>query len=128
MERVGTKPKSRVFIVEDRDDMRATLADLLTATGAFEPVASAKTEAEASLWLEEHPAQWDLAIIDLVLEQGSGFGVIQRARAVHPQGRIVVMSGYLSENLKGHCVSLGADAVFEKGTWGPIELWLKNLR
>lgn len=80
-----TSPKLRVFLVEDRDDVRGALEELLTATGRFEPVARAKTEGEANLWLEEHQRLWDIAIVDLVLEQGSGFSVIQRARRLHPR-------------------------------------------
>ena len=29
--------------------------------------ATASTEAEAKLWLDDHPAEWDLAVVDLVL-------------------------------------------------------------
>ncbi len=58
------------------------MQDLLAATGSFETVATAKTEGEANLWLEDHPAQWDLTIVDMVLEQGSGFGVWIRVNAI----------------------------------------------
>ena len=114
----------RVFLVEDRHDVQVALEELLRASGPFETIATATTEAEAKLWLQEHPAQWELAVVDLILEEGGGFGVVQRARALHRRGRIAVMSGYLSDGLKRHCVSLGADVVFEKGTPTEFQRWL----
>ena len=106
----------RVFLVEDMKQVQAVLADLLSALGDFRLVHATATEAEAKLWLAEHPDGWDLAVVDLVLDQGSGMGVIPQARAAAQGhgGNVVVFSDYASDGIRSHCLRLGADAVFLK--------------
>jgi DNA-binding NarL/FixJ family response regulator len=112
----------RVFLVEDMKQVQGVLADLLASLGDFRLVAASRTEAEAKLWLEENPGAWDLAIIDLVLDQGTGMAVIPRARnpggseggEAREGGNIVVFSDYASDGIRNHCLKLGADAVFLK--------------
>jgi DNA-binding NarL/FixJ family response regulator len=69
-----------VFVVEDQRQMQSVLTDLLQSLGDFRIVGSATTEAEALAWLDQHEGSWRLAIIDLVLDQGTGINVIGRAR------------------------------------------------
>ena len=106
----------RVFLVEDMKQVQCVLADMLASVGDFTLVGTSRTEAEARLWLQEHPGAWDLAIIDLVLDQGTGMGVIPCARdaTVAEGGNIVVFSDYASDGIRNHCLKLGADAVFLK--------------
>jgi DNA-binding NarL/FixJ family response regulator len=104
----------RIFLVEDVKQMHSVLEDLLNVVGSFEIVANRATEAEAILWLEEHPGEWDLALVDLILEQGTGMGVIPRARKAAPNAKVVVLSDYATPGIQEHCVRLGADAVFQK--------------
>ena len=104
----------RVFLVEDVGRMRDALADLIGGLEGFRVVGMASTEGEASLWLDEHPAGWDLAVVDLMLDQGSGMGVLARCNAQPDKGKIVVFSGYASPAIRDHCLKLGADAVFDK--------------
>ena len=106
----------RVFLVEDMQQVQALLADLLASLGDFRLVGSKATEAGAKQWLAEHPGAWDLAVIDLVLDQGSGMGVIPRAADVAARNgaNVVVFSDYASDGIRGHCLKLGADAVFLK--------------
>jgi DNA-binding NarL/FixJ family response regulator len=104
----------RVFLVEDAKHMRGVLEDLLGVIGSFEIVANRATEAEANLWLDEHARGCDLALIDLILEQGTGMGVIARAKASSPDAQVVVLSDYATAGIRRHCLKLGADAVFQK--------------
>jgi len=106
----------RVFLVEDMKQVQGVMEDLLASLGDFKLVGATRTEAEAKLWLQENPAGWDLAIIDLVLDQGTGMGVIPRARDAAGQegANIVVFSDYASDGIRKHCLKLGADAVFLK--------------
>ena len=106
----------RVFLVEDMKQVQGVLADLLASIGDFRLVDACATEAEAKLWLAENPGAWDLAIIDLVLDQGTGMSVIPHASeaAQRDGGSIVVFSDYASEGIRNHCLNLGADAVFLK--------------
>ena len=86
--------------------MHQLISELFATTASFELVGSAVTEAEARFWLAEHPASWDLAIVDLVLKEGSGFGVVERAREVNKFSPILVFSGYLSPGVTLHCLEL----------------------
>jgi len=105
----------RVLVVEDLARMRSLLEDLFAHLGDdVSVVATAATEAEALLWLADHPGGWDLAIVDLILEQGSGMGVISRSKASPRPGTIVVFSSYATPGVREHCLKLGADAVFDK--------------
>jgi DNA-binding NarL/FixJ family response regulator len=106
----------RVFLVEDVQHMRGVMHDLLNEVGSFEIVASRANEAEANLWLEEHPAGFDLAVVDLILEQGTGMGVIPRAKRIAPAAPVVVFSDYATPGIQQHCLKLGASAVFQKST------------
>ncbi len=94
--------------------MGALLADLFSSMGGLALVGTAASEAEAFLWLEEHRGRWDLAVVDLILDEGSGMGVIQRCRATNPEGRIVVFSSYATPAVCAHCMKLGAQEVFDK--------------
>jgi DNA-binding NarL/FixJ family response regulator len=106
----------RVFLVEDMVHMQGIVTDLLAGVGDFRLASTSATEAEAKLWLSEHPGAWDLAVIDLVLDQGSGMGVLSDAHrsAREHGGKIVVFSDYASDGIRDHCLRLGADAVFLK--------------
>ena len=74
----------RVFLVEDLGRTRNTLVELLDTIEGFRVIGCASTEAEANLWLDENSGGWDLAVIDLMLEQGSGMGVLARIESLHP--------------------------------------------
>ena len=100
---------TRVFLVEDMKQVHAALAELLAAVGDFRVVGVAGTEAEANLWLLENAGAWDLAIIDLVLEQGTGMSVVPKAAeaAQRDGGSIVVCSDYASEGIRAQVLRRG---------------------
>ena len=68
----------------------------------------------ACAWLSGKNADWDLAIVDLFLRQGSGLGVLEACRAREPRQRVVVLSNYATTDMRKRCSQLGADAVFDK--------------
>lgn len=105
----------RLLLVEDLPQMQGVVLDLLATVGDFQLVRILSTEAEANLWIDENPGGWDLAVIDLILEQGTGLGVVARARNRQPASKVVVFSDYATEGIRKHCLKLGADAAFQKG-------------
>jgi DNA-binding NarL/FixJ family response regulator len=117
----------RVFLVEDMQRMRSLLEDLFSSLGGLTIVGSATTEAEARLWLEEHRGGWDIAVIDLVLAQGAGMGVIRRSREDPAAGKVVVFSSYATPGIREHCLALGADAVFDKSETTGFIAWLHEI-
>lgn len=103
-------------MIEDSNDIRAVIEDLLGQIGPFEVVGRVATEKEGVAWLEANAPDWDLAIVDLVLREGSGFNLIRRFREANERARILVLSDYATpSSIKVRCVEFGADAVFTKG-------------
>jgi DNA-binding NarL/FixJ family response regulator len=104
----------RVFLVEDTHHLQNAIRDLLQSLGDFIVVSTASTEAEANLWLLDNPGGWDLAVIDLILEQGTGMGVIAKCRRSNDKGRVMVFSDYATPGIQRHCLRLGADVTIAK--------------
>ncbi|MEJ8838507.1 response regulator [Ramlibacter sp. AN1133] len=104
----------RVFIVEDSSTIRDNLIETLKELAHFEPVGTTETEHEARRWLARN--EWDLAIIDLFLREGSGLNVLEACRNRRPGQKVVVLSNHSSRDVRWRCKQLGADAVFDKST------------
>jgi two-component system OmpR family response regulator len=104
----------RVLLVEDDRRVHGVITDLLGSIGDLQPISILTTEPEANLWIEENPGAWDLAVIDLILDAGSGMGVLAKCRGQAAAGKAVVLSNYVSPAIQKHCMALGADAVFHK--------------
>lgn len=117
----------RVLIVDDSHNVQVALGELLGTIDAFEVVATATSEQQATEWLLTHRHGWDLAILDLLLEDGSGFGMLRRCRMEHPNGRVVVFSGYASPAIRDKCLQLGADAVYLKTELEPFLAFLEGI-
>ena len=67
------------LVVEDSPQIAERLVELVTVPQRVEVVATASTEDEALSACDRHTIA--LAIVDLQLAQGTGFGVIRRLRA-----------------------------------------------
>lgn len=117
----------RVFIAADFKRMRELLVDLFSSSAGFQLVGTACSEAEATRWFEEHADAWDLAIIDLVLDEGSGTAVLRCAREQDQGGLIAVLSSCVTDTLREHCYALGADKIFDEADTGRFILWLDKV-
>jgi two-component system, OmpR family, response regulator len=116
-----------VFIVEDGDAMRELLVDVFGIDDRFQVLGTAKSEAEAKRWLNDHAERWDLVVVDLMLSDGAGLGVISTARRTHLSGCIVVFSAYCSALVEKHCYTLGADVVFDKARTSEFLAWVRRV-
>jgi DNA-binding NarL/FixJ family response regulator len=104
----------RTYIVEDNATIRENLIGTLEELTSITALGWAETEADAKAWLAAHDGEWDLAIVDLFLKQGSGLGVLQACSPRGPHQRVVVLSNYATPDMRARCADLGADAVFDK--------------
>ena len=104
----------RTYIVEDNATIRDNLIETLVELAAVRSLGWADTERGAREWLAAQRGQWDLAIVDLFLKQGSGLGVLQACQERSRGQRVVVLSNYATEDMRKRCAQLGADAVFDK--------------
>ncbi|MGV3494533.1 MAG: response regulator [Ramlibacter sp.] len=84
----------RVFVVEDLQRMRGLLDEVFTSLGGIRVVGSAATEAEAKFWLQENRGAWDVAVLDLVLDQGAGMNLIRQCKEMPGGGSVVVFSSF----------------------------------
>lgn len=106
--------KLRAYIVEDNATIRENLIGTLEELASVETVGVAETEEDGKRWLQQHPNDWDVAIVDLFLRQGSGLGVLEACRHRGITQRMVVLSNYATPDVRMRCAQLGVDAVFDK--------------
>jgi two-component system, OmpR family, response regulator len=104
----------KTFIVEDNATIRENLIDTLAELASVVALGWAEGEKEACAWFDDHRGEWDLAIVDLFLKQGSGLGVLETCQERERNQRLIVLSNYATEDMRKRCAQLGADAVFDK--------------
>jgi two-component system OmpR family response regulator len=102
------------YIVEDSATIRENLISTLEEIAPVKVVGFAETESEASLWLSSHNGDWELAIVDLFLREGTGLGVLRDCRKRKDYQKVVVLTNYATQDIRERCASLGSDAVFDK--------------
>ncbi len=111
---VVDEAKLRVVIVEDSAIIRARLMESLGEIPNVEIVGQAETEAEALALLRQ--IEWDAAVLDLQLKQGTGLGVLksiaQTPRRNHT--KIIVFTNYAFPQYRDRSMLLGADYFFDK--------------
>jgi two-component system OmpR family response regulator len=106
----------RAYIVEDSPTIRENLIETLQELADIEPVGTAETEHEGKRWLAQNDEDWDLAIVDLFLRQGSGLNILEACRDRRPDQKMIVLSNHATRDVRWRCAQLGADAVFDKST------------
>jgi two-component system, OmpR family, response regulator len=104
----------KTYIIEDNATIRENLIGTLEELASIKALGWAESENDAKGWLGRHGDQWDLAVVDLFLKQGSGLGVLEACRTRAPRQRVVVLSNYATSDMRQRCTQLGADAVFDK--------------
>ncbi|MDQ3057969.1 MAG: response regulator [Pseudomonadota bacterium] len=104
----------KTYIVEDNPTIRENLIGTLEELAGVTAVGTAETENDGKAWLAEHRQDWDLAIVDLFLKQGSGLGVLAACRDRPARQKVVVLSNYATADIRQRCAQLGVDAVFDK--------------
>ncbi|MFE1572011.1 response regulator [Comamonas odontotermitis] len=104
----------RTYLVEDNKTIRENLIATLEDLTDVETVGHASTESAATSWLQDNTADWDLAIVDIFLQEGSGLGVLEKLRKREPAKHLVVLSNYATPNMRERCTQLGANRVFDK--------------
>lgn len=115
----------RVFLVEDQKPMQVLLSGLLESIGGFELAGVAASETSATDWLYRNAGGWDLAIVDLLLGEGSGFTLITRCNK-EPGGAVLVFSDFVTPAVRQRCIRLGADGVISKGQFGELRAYLQT--
>ena len=112
--RDGAADPLTVYLVEDSTIIRDNLLALMHETLPLTVMGSASSEAEALAALRDGAAAADLVIIDIFLQHGSGLGVLAARHEVAASGHWIVLTNHSTPDMRGKCLELGADAVFDK--------------
>ena len=112
--RMGDEEVMHALVVEDSPQIAERLVELVTVPNRVEVAATAATEDEALAACDRHNIS--LAIVDLQLAQGTGFGVIRRLRAATGANPacIVVLTNHAVPALKVAAFEAGADYFLDK--------------
>jgi DNA-binding NarL/FixJ family response regulator len=106
----------RTLIIEDSPLILANLTATLEELADVEVVGTAADEAGALKWIRESPAAFDMMIVDIFLNSGTGLGVLREASAAGLPAKRVVLTNYASDDMRARCRELGADRVFDKSS------------
>ena len=106
--------RARVLVVEDEEDVRETIVEVLAVEGY--DVAGAVDGESALAWVRHSPV--DLVTLDLRMPGMDSKEALAELRRLSPTTQIVVVSGYASVEEANSCLALGAFAVVRK----PFEL------
>jgi len=111
---VNDEELMHALVVEDSPQIAERLVELVSVPNRVEVVATAATEDEALTACDRHTI--GLAIVDLQLAQGTGFGVIRRLRAATGANPacIVVLTNHAVPALKVAAFEAGADYFLDK--------------
>ena len=104
----------KTYIVEDNPTIRENLIGTLEELACVTAVGTSETENEGKAWLNANSQDWDLAIVDLFLKQGSGLGVLAACKDRTSNQKVVVLSNYATADIRQRCAQLGVDVVFDK--------------
>jgi len=105
----------RILLVEDSDLLRSMIGEMIGEIDGVELSAAAQGESAALARLGGGDV--DLAIVDLELAEGSGFGLLRQLRSDpgrYGGSRVVVFSNHAHAAIQHRCRALGAVAFFDK--------------
>ncbi|MEO7031076.1 MAG: response regulator [Herbaspirillum sp.] len=110
---VNNQKKLKVFLIEDAPQVRAVLTDVLSQSGKVDIVGYADGERDAVRQLRS--MDWDVAVVDIALKQGTGLDVLAKLQRDDRQyGKRVVFAGESNKILRDRTIALGADKFYDK--------------
>jgi two-component system OmpR family response regulator len=112
----GPVQELKAYVVEDNVTIRENLIGALEELTCVRVIGNSATEDEGIEWLEQNTKEWDMVIVDLFLQRGSGIRLVQRINRGRTSQKVVVFSNYVNASVRKRCAQLGVDAVFDKST------------
>ncbi len=102
----------RILVVEDEESLRNLTQGVLEARGFT--VRAVDDGAKALDFLEAHPREIDCVVLDVNMPRLNGISVFQVIRQKHCDIAVVVVSGFLSAEIKQQFVDLGQEVFIHK--------------
>ena len=100
---IVSSQRPRVLVVDDEEEIRSIVEQLLNDAGYCVTTASGGREATSLLPHES----FDLIIVDMVMPDVSGMDVLEAARGLDSHAKVIVMTGYPSLGTEVQLVALG---------------------
>jgi DNA-binding NtrC family response regulator len=107
----GSSP-IRVLIVDDEPLICWALAETLGASG--DVVAEADSATAAIHALMTAPEPMDVVLLDYLLPDSQGLGLVSKVRQLAPQSRVILMSAYCTPEIAEDALGIGAYGVVSK--------------
>lgn len=105
----------RVLLVEDNAVIRATLIPAIEELADANVVAFAENFSGAMKAIGE--VAWDILVLDMFLGDGTGLDVLRNMTSGERSGKkVLVLTNYVTADIRRQCMLLGAAAVFDKST------------
>jgi len=101
-----------LFIAEDSAAVRNRIARSLQDLAGIRVVGMAASVSDAIRGLRD--CRPDALVLDLQLEDGSGFEVLRAARLARPGLRVIVLTNFASEPYRRAALAEGAEAFLDK--------------
>ncbi len=114
IENNAQKDSTRVLLVEDHASFRQALAFMFEREEEFVVAGQAGTLAEAQRFIRKEPDVADVAIVDLGLPDGDGFGLIEELASTGGGVTTLVLSASLEPARFARAVEAGASGVLHK--------------
>jgi CheY-like chemotaxis protein len=111
-----------ILLAEDADIVRSLAKEILEVSGYR--VLEAPNGGAALLICENHPAPIDLLLTDVVMPEMNGRDLAKRLLHLHPEMRVLYMSGYTPDAIVRHGVLEEGTHFIEK-PFGPSALAIK---
>jgi PAS domain S-box-containing protein len=102
----------RVLVVDDEPPVREVVRRYLESAGA--QVTLAVDGADAVEYLTRDPAAVDVVVLDLIMPRLDGRAAFERMRAIRPDLRVLLASGYSVEGQASDLINAGALGLLHK--------------
>lgn len=103
-----------VFIVENSVSLRERLTMILAGLKGVRVIGHAATAAEAVQKIGQTAP--DVVILDIRLDEGTGFDVLEKIKLPHNRPVVVVLTNYPYPQYRARYMRAGADFFFDKST------------
>ena len=101
-----------MLYVDDDEVMKVLVERLLTRAG-YRPACHGSVQ-QALAALRADPAAWDVVVTDYSMPELSGVEFARRVRAIRPDLPVIVMSGYVADELRQAARACGVREVIQK--------------
>jgi DNA-binding NarL/FixJ family response regulator len=102
----------KVFLVEDSPMLRERLQGILASVPGTQAVGHAATAQAAIAGIRS--ALPDIVVLDIQLEEGNGFEVMQAIRELLPDVKFYVLTNFANEAYQRKAEKLGARGFYDK--------------